>query len=83
MVRSMSATGGSPRQEKTAAARRDELLSQLFVTPAELAELLPLNRRTIISLIGKGEIPAQKYGLKWLIPVEWVRGQAQAERKTA
>lgn len=60
----------------TSAARREELLSQLFLTVGELAELMPFCAKTIRKKIWSGEIPATKYGRKWLVPVAWVTEQA-------
>jgi excisionase family DNA binding protein len=56
-------------------ARRQALMSQLFLTVSELTELVSLDEKTILKLIHDGQIPARKFGMKWMISTDWLRQQ--------
>jgi excisionase family DNA binding protein len=54
----------------------DMLAERLFATPAEVAELLDMDPRTVRAALQRGEIPGFKVGAWWKIPTAWLRSQA-------
>jgi excisionase family DNA binding protein len=54
----------------------ETLAERLFVTPAEAAELLDLDPRTVRAALQRGEIPGTRVGERWKIPTAWLRQQA-------
>lgn len=55
---------------------RDELLSRLFLSPADVARLLSVDARTVRRAVAGGSIPGVKIGTKIRVPAAWVRQQA-------
>lgn len=54
----------------------EELGDRLFATAPEAAAILGCDARTLRADIEAGAIPARKAGVRWLIPVQWLREQA-------
>ena len=54
----------------------DLAAGQLFIGIPETALLLNRDERTIRRAVEKGEIPGQKFGARWSVPVAWIRQQA-------
>jgi excisionase family DNA binding protein len=54
----------------------DALGGRLFAGVPEIAELLESDERTVRRAIAAGEIPATRVGVKYMIPVSWLRQRA-------
>jgi excisionase family DNA binding protein len=54
----------------------EDLGDRLFVSVPEAATIRGCDARTIRKAAEAGEIPASRAGVKWLIPVQWLREQA-------
>ena len=53
----------------------EDLGDRLFASAPEAAAILGCDARTIRTAAEAGKIPASKAGIKWLIPVQWLRNQ--------
>ena len=51
-----------------------------FATPSEAASFLKLSKAMVHKLIGKGTVPACRFGRAVRIPWTWLRAQAGGER---
>jgi excisionase family DNA binding protein len=58
----------------------EELIAQgrNFAEVWEVASIMRCDRRTVRTAISLGEIPATKAGVRYKIPVSWLRQQAEA-----
>jgi excisionase family DNA binding protein len=56
----------------------EDLGDRLFVSAPEAAAILGCDARTVRTAAEAGEIPASRAGVRWLIPVQWLREQAGA-----
>lgn len=54
----------------------EDLGDRLFASAPETAAILGLDARTVRADAEAGLIPARKAGVKWLVPVQWIREQA-------
>jgi hypothetical protein len=61
----------------------EDLGDRLFASAPETAAILGCDARTIRAEAEAGAIPARKAGVKWLIPVQWIREQAGISTGTA
>lgn len=60
----------------------DELARRVFLTPAEVADTLGFDVRTVRRLIHTGKMPAvEGGGNSYRVPAEWVRQQAALESR--
>ncbi len=48
-------------------------LTASILTVRDVAERLKVARRTVIDMIGRGEIPATKIGRQWVIDIDLLR----------
>jgi excisionase family DNA binding protein len=53
--------------------KRTRLMSQLFVSPTEAAQLCGVGRATLYRMISRGEVPVQYFRAKPRVPVAWIR----------
>ncbi|KPV44900.1 helix-turn-helix domain-containing protein [Alicyclobacillus ferrooxydans] len=51
-----------------------QLLAKEFLTPAEVAKLMRLDKKTVYALLNKGDLQGKKWGNNWRIH----RSQIQA-----
>jgi excisionase family DNA binding protein len=54
----------------------ERLRGRWFATVAEAAEVLHVDRRTVLRAIDRGEIPAVRVGQQLRVPVVWIRERA-------
>jgi excisionase family DNA binding protein len=50
---------------------------RLFCTPAEVADALGVDARTVRRAAADGQIPSIRAGVRILIPVSWLKQQAR------
>lgn len=67
------------KEKLVTSTERDELLSRLFLSPADAARLLGVDARTVRRAVGNGDIPATRIGTKILVRASWIREQAGIE----
>ena len=53
-----------------------EAAGKLFATPAEAADVLERDIKSVRAGLDRGEIPAVRVGPRWQISVKWLRRQA-------
>ncbi|WP_019066156.1 helix-turn-helix domain-containing protein [Streptomyces hokutonensis] len=58
----------------------ERLHDRWFATVAETAEVLHVDRRTVLRAIDRGEIPAVRVGQQLRVPVAWIRERALVDR---
>ena len=51
--------------------------SATMLSVPQAARLLNCDERTIRAAIARGEIPATRVGVKWLVPTWWLRKQVK------
>jgi hypothetical protein len=61
----------------------DLAAGQLFIGVPEVASITGRDERTIRRAVEKAEIPGQKVGANWMIPVAWIRQQAGVAESAA